>query len=163
MKHRALPIVVATGLSLSCGDPAPAAETTADVEPISANPPAWPTRPASEPLTERVSVSDHSRYPRDLNPVLPPFGTVFASDGGGCLTFPTDGQMRPPGMMPPPKEVECPPALLDPAWNNCTGVSYLSADASGEHCACSPMGNPPPPAFEVPCPAGIGAKAPLGG
>ena len=79
-------------------------------------------------------------------------GSLYASANGGCHVYPSDDVERPPGMMPPAKEVQCPPLMLAPEWGLCTDASTLATTAEGDACICSPSGNPPPPSFRTHCP-----------
>jgi hypothetical protein len=88
--------------------------------------------------------------PRDgtLNWRDPVHGPIYRA-ATGCyvqLPFPTP----PTAMVPPPTEaVPCPPAMQQPAWDQCLH-GILSPE--GEACTCAEFSNPPPPPRRQPCP-----------
>jgi hypothetical protein len=89
---------------------------------------------------------------RGLNPTLEGRSVSAASDGSCYIELPP-----PEGTPPPPpggsnyvrKNVDCPEAMQDPAWDTCLHGS-LSTD--GTNCECWRIGNPPPPPSQAECP-----------
>ena len=78
-------------------------------------------------------------------------GVVYRGGPGACVVYPSDGRTRPPGSLPPPVDVPCPPSMTDPAWDECQG-GELSTTATAGECRCFLGGNPPPPERTVRCP-----------
>lgn len=96
---------------------------------------------------------EHAQYTVMLNATDPSRGTIFASSDGGCHVFVRDGGHHPPGWFPPPTPVACPPAMLAVEWGYCVDAGILMATPARDACICEPgTGDPPPPAFRVPCP-----------
>lgn len=146
-------LLLISGLSLgsACVPRATPPDPDLAVEQPTRNPPAprWQTRPAAEPLAPDLPVGGLDRL---LNETLPSGERVYASSSGGCHYYAKTDQPRPPGQMGPIRDLRCPDAMLDPAWGHCTGGSSLFVDSAGEICTCAPTGNPPPPAYGIPCP-----------
>lgn len=78
---------------------------------------------------------------------------VYAAASGRCIVM----LPPPPGTPPPPpggdnsvaKNVDCPEAMLDPAWDTCLHGTLMT---DGTRCACYRPGNPPPPPLTAECP-----------
>jgi hypothetical protein len=139
-------LVLITGLSLSAGSGA------CNVRPaVEVNPPTFPHRSAPAEKLERAQATGH--FTRILNSRDHQRGVIFASDNGGCHVYLSDDVQRSPGMRPPAAEIRCPPSMLVPEWGHCAGDATMATTDSGDICACRPNGNPPPPAYFVPCPA----------
>jgi hypothetical protein len=49
-------------------------------------------------------------------------------------------------------DVDCPPAMDDPAWDHCRGGQLYVPDDRARPCACYFGGNPPMAPFVAPCP-----------
>ena len=110
-------------------------------------------RPPPPPLPSNAAPFDFSALTKTLNPYHPDHGMIHATADGGCHVYLRDGSPRPPGSFPPPTAVACPASMLAPEWGNCVGSGVLRSDEEGSLCVCLPGdGDPPPPAFVVPCP-----------
>jgi hypothetical protein len=117
-----------------------------DPEPLQGNPPSsW------APFSVLAEKAEWSAYPKSLNPrrdnltVYRPWTQDLEPH---CVIYPDDGQTRPPGMMPPAKDIDCDPVMHDPIWSVCSGGEIRSNDA-GTDCGCFQFGNPPPPSMKL--------------
>ena len=77
-------------------------------------------------------------------------GQIYRS-GPGCVVYPSDGVMRPPGMMPPAVSLDCPPSMAGPEWEACIGGTIYTTEDPAV-CSCFVGGNPPLPAKDIACP-----------
>lgn len=110
-------------------------------------------RPTPRPLVPDPRPIDRADFAELLNPRHPELGLIHATPSGGCHVYVGPGDPNVPGLPPPPTPVPCPPELLDPAWGHCTGADAMATNAARDACICIPgLGDPPWPAFRVPCP-----------
>ncbi|HMR77509.1 MAG TPA: hypothetical protein PKD61_20515 [Polyangiaceae bacterium] len=118
-------------------------------------PPATKKRTVRSPLPNAFEPSSGlGPNLRGLNPTLEGRSVSAASDGTCYIELPP-----PEGTPPPPpggsnyvrKNVDCPEAMQDPAWDTCLHGT-LSTD--GTKCECWRPGNPPPPPSQAECPGG---------
>lgn len=112
------------------------------------------------PWTASSTSPSQLRFP-PLNPSDREGRIIYALPDDRCaVQVPYEGPpvQLPPGVTPRAfEEVDCPPAMDDPAWDNCT--DRLAFDEGSSKCFCvSSFGNPPPPPRMVPCPADAKAR-----
>lgn len=128
--------------------PVPVTVPSATGAPIPTTPAPEATVPAPEPT---ANVGGGTTPPLSATGSLNPSGaegrtTYRAYQGDGCfvyLPFPPlkPGEQRVPGTAPPMQPAECPPRLLDPAYESCRG-GQLNRKPDGV-CECFQPGNPP--------------------
>jgi hypothetical protein len=120
------------------------------------------------PITGSAPETAPSQLRAPLNPTDGKGRLIYALADDRCVVeVPYQGPPRqlPRGLSPRSfEEVDCPPAMDDAAWDNCS--ARLSFDEASSKCLCvNGYGNPPPPPRVVPCPADVkagGKKAPPG-
>lgn len=118
-------------------------------------------RPKPPTLPKDVRRIDFSKFSRILNGRHPDRGWIYASADGGCHVYLNDGKERPPGSFPASAPVECPPDMLAAEWGYCIGPGTVTSNDKGTECICSPgEGDPPLPAFRMPCPIDSARKKP---
>jgi hypothetical protein len=109
--------------------------------------------PAPQPMPKDDRPIDHAKFRGFVNANDPKNGWIHASADGGCHVYINDGKPRPPGSFPAGTPIECPPAMLAPEFGYCTGSGMIHDNDKHDECICSPGdGDPPPPAFRMPCP-----------
>jgi hypothetical protein len=92
---------------------------------------------------------EHTKY---LNPSDEKGHEIrVGQDGTTCFVIlPFDDP--PNSWQPPPtKQIDCPPAMDDPAWDACRGGSMVK-NTETSSCMCVVEGNPPPSPWGVACP-----------
>jgi hypothetical protein len=120
---------------------------------VAATAAAAPKRAAPPPMPKDTRRIDFGKLHKILNANDPKRGWIYASADGGCHVYPKDDTPRPPGSYPPAQEIDCPPEMLAVEWGWCTGAGTVQSNDKGDECICSPgEGDPPAPAFRMPCP-----------
>ena len=78
---------------------------------------------------------------------------IHRADASKCFVYTDwkDNTPKPPGMMPPPTDVPCPPEMLKAPWDECRGGTLMTTALASE-CVCHFSGNPPPPSKKLKCP-----------
>lgn len=148
MRPRAIAIVT-VGAALSCNPSATTPVPPPPPETSSHNPPAPLTEgaPIGEAPAAAKPPADPASYQALVNPYSDKDGVIFHAKIG-CIVFPSDGTIRPPGGMPPSKDIDCPPIMRDSVWAECVGGTVMSNEA-GTACVCEVGGNPPTPAVAM--------------
>ena len=121
---------------------------TVSVAVCACSPPKTRTTSTPDANGKRVDNLDYSKL-RPLNPRDDSKREIFAY-GEKCMVHVHED--RPKYWHPPKtKQVDCPPSMNDPAWDQCQGGRILKSTESAM-CVCTMDGNPPPPPREVDCP-----------
>jgi hypothetical protein len=161
MNRRSAAIVVSMGL-LSCrptSPPQPPEDTQVHMNPGPTEVPDEarlpPTNPpiANAPPFASQSVTDASKYSVRMNPRDANSQQIYLAYGDPrqCVIYapwPKGQPIPPPGSPIPTTTVDCPPIMLDPAWDECR-MGDISSTEDGSACDCFQMSNPPPPPHTI--------------
>jgi hypothetical protein len=162
MRRLAPAFVVTISAVSACGGSKPPAPPTTEIakpsatddEPSRTPDEASSTEPQAEPVDPPTRLED---YPNVLNAKDSAGRAIFRAESGpGCyveLPFGPlkPGEQRPPGTPPPRKNVACPAAMKDPAYDACLGGT-IHAKTDKSACVCFVMGNPPEVPRAISCP-----------